>query len=274
MKVLVLGASGFLGGKVYRNLKDKYEVLGTYFSSKENDELARIDINNYNDVRKVFEEFKPDIVIWCLLNMNNEKKLTEIGLSNVIKSLDYSSKLIYISTDGFYGGNGDYREDVELKHYSVENPLSAYVNAKIDGEKAVISHKNHAIVRTGPLYGQDINNNWDKRITDLINTLSQNKKIYRSSNLYKTFVQVDDLANLIGEIVEKDYKGIIHVGPGEKESYFTFNRKIARKLNLNEELILEDIIEQEQSNLKGIPLDTSMNTEKCRRLFSTKFRSV
>jgi len=49
---------------------------------------------------------------------------------------------------------------------------------------------------------------------------------------------------------------------------------MAINLNLNEELINEDIIDEEYAEIKGIPLDTSMNTEKCRKLFTTSFRNV
>ncbi|WP_373897196.1 hypothetical protein ACER0A_000165 [Haloimpatiens sp. FM7315] len=115
-----------------------------------------------------------------------------------------------------------------------------------------------SIVRTGPLYGQDVHGNWDKRIDNLINSLSQNQIICRSSNLYKTFVHVDDLTDLIFEMIEKNYRGIIHGGPENKESYYTFNKKIARKLNLDEGLINEDIIDKEYVKINGIPLDTSI----------------
>jgi len=154
------------------------------------------------------------------------------------------------------------------------NPIAGYVNAKIDGENIVRKNEKNVVVRTGPLYGQDAQGNWDKRVTDLINSLSQNKSIDRWSNLYKTFVHVEDLSDLICEVIEENYKGIIHAGPETKESYYTYNKKMAIKLTLNEELINEDIIDEEYAEINGIPLDTSMNTEKCKKLFTTRFRNL
>jgi len=276
MNILILGASGFLGGKVYEKLilQNNHEVLGTCFKSKNNSKFKQLNISNESEVRTVFNEFKPNIVVWCLLNMNNERELTDLGLHNAVKNIENYTKLIYISTDGFVEGKGNYSEDFILEHYSLNNPIAGYVNAKIDGENIVRKNEKNVVVRTGPLYGQDVQGNWDKRITDLINSLSQNQSICRWSNIYKTFVHVEDLSDLICEVIEENYKGIIHAGPETKESYYTFNRKIARKLKLNEALINEDIIDEEYAEINGIPLDTSMNTEKCRKLFTTSFRNM
>ena len=51
-----------------------------------------------------------------------------------------------------------------------------------------------------------------------------------------------------------------------------FCRKVYEKLimqNNNEELIYEDIINEEYAEINGIHLDTSMNTGRCRKLFTT-----
>jgi hypothetical protein len=42
--------------------------------------------------------------------------------------------------------------------------------------------------------------------------------------------------------------------------------KIARRLGLNKSLIIKDIISSEDAIAKGINLNTSMNTNKCRRM--------
>lgn len=276
MKILILGASGFLGGKVHHRLSENpnFKVVGTSFKSCKNNEFIKINIKNENEIEEMFNENKADAVVWCLLDMSNEEELINIGLRNAMKNLNDNTKFIYISTDAFVDGKGNYSEDVSLKYYPCSNPLSGYINAKIEGEKVVKNHKNYVIIRTGPLYGQDVEGNWDKRVISLIEALSANRAISRSSNLYKTFVYVDNLADLIYEVIEMDFNGIIHVGPEEKESYYTFNRKMAEKLGLDEKLIAEDIISNDSAIENGIPLDTSMNTSKCRSIFKTEFKCL
>ena len=166
------------------------------------------------------------------------------------------------------------QEEDHPSYINTSNPLSVYANAKIDGEILVSNHPNHVIIRTGPLYGKDANGKWDKRIRVLIEQLSSGKPIERATNLFKTFVHVNDLSRAIVEMIEKDYIGIIHVGPLTKESYYTFSCKIAQSLGFKRDLILQAILEPKEAKRKGIPLDTSLNTQKCFSQLSTKFRGV
>lgn len=53
----------------------------------------------------------------------------------------------------------------------------------------------------------------------------------------------------------------------EKRVVLIFRRK-------NENLIIEDIISNDSAIKNGIPLDTSMNTSKCRRIFKIKFECL
>lgn len=275
MKILVLGASGFLGGKVYHRLQEnpRFQVKGTYLRICNNIGLRQLNIKNGNDVDLLFGEHRPDAVVWCLLDQKDEKALSEVGLHNVIRNIAKTTRFIYISTDAvFIEGKGNYSEDVPVKLWSSCSPLAGYVNGKIQGEEIVRGHQNHVIIRTGPLYGQDIHGKWDKRTSRLIALLSNNQAVYRSSNLLRTFTCVDDLAELILEVIENDYTGFVHAGPENIESYYSFNRKMAEKLGLNFNLLFEDLVSSEDTQL--IPLDTSMNTTMCRTRFKTRFRKV
>jgi dTDP-4-dehydrorhamnose reductase len=278
LKVLVLGASGFLGGHVYHNLLKNNllkEILGTSHSSS----VENLDSININDGKK-FEEFyrkyNPKFVIWTVMSADNEQQLIHTGLRNLLNVIDEQTKLIFVSTDGILSnGNGYFDENSEPAYLDQNNPLSTYTNAKLDGEKIIQKeHKNHIIIRTGPLYGQDLQGNWDSRVSALQTTLRVNKAYKRADNLFKTFVHVEDLANAIIELLTIDYTGVLHVGPKTKESYYTFNLKMAIKLKLDKTLVKPDQIPIEEAKEKGIPLDTSLDTSLCNSLLTTRFREV
>lgn len=274
MKILLLGASGYLGKSLYSKLKmTAYEVIGTSYQ-KQHQELIRIDIINPSDLFEMVK-LRPDVIIWSLMSGNDEIKLTELGLAPLLKNIPPTTKLIYISSDSvFANGEGNYKEDDPTSYLSDVNPLHQYANAKKDAEKMVIKHYNHLIIRTGPIYGQNTDGKWDNRIANLKEQLSNGKRLKRTDNLYKTFVHIDDLVASIIEMIEKDIKGIIHAGPMQKESYYSFNLKIANKLNLDYSLIDSEQLTLEEANSKGIPLDTSLNTEKISNMIKTSFRNV
>lgn len=279
MKVLVLGASGFLGGHVYQKLVESNvfkEIRGTSHSSYV-EGLCRLDINDKKNFEEYYRKYNPEFVIWTMMSAENEQKLIHTGLRNLLDIIDkQTTKLIYVSSDGiFSSGKGYFNEETEPTYLDLKNPLSDYTNAKLDGEKMIRKeHKNHFIIRTGPLYGQDIQGDWDTRISTLLLIVTAKETYRRADNLFKTFVHVEDLADAMIELLAIDYTGILHVGPKTKESYYSFNLKMAKKLKLNYTLLKPERMPVEEAQKKGITLDTSLNTSKCSLLLETKFREL
>lgn len=278
MNIIVLGASGFLGSKVYNRLRvlKKYNTCGTCFKHKQNSELIALDVIEDKEVEKLFSRVNPDIVLWSILShdYSMEDELTHKGLNNIIKYMKKSCKLIYITTDGFAESKGNYSEEDLPSYMEDTNPINLYVKAKIEAEGIVKKLNNYIIARTGPLYGMDSLGIWDKRTAELIENLSHSREIVRTSNLYKTFVNVDDLAAALVEMIQIDFTGVIHIGPENKESYYSYNIKMAEKLNLDASLIKENCISKVEAIQRLISLDTSMNTSKCRKVLKTRFRSI
>lgn len=54
-RLLVTGASGFLGSRVIRFYDGKYEIFAPSH--------AKMDITDINSVKAVFESFRPDLVV-------------------------------------------------------------------------------------------------------------------------------------------------------------------------------------------------------------------
>ena len=276
MNVLILGASGFLGEHIYKKIKSQldFNIFGTCYGSNNYGGLIKIDVTNEEEVKDIIYRFKPDIVLWSLMSRKSEKYLIEMGLNNILKYLSHKQKLIFISTNAVFNGKGNYSEEDNPKYKNSNEPLALYSNAKIDGEKIVKHHDNYIIIRPGAIYGQDINGKWDKRIYDLINKLEEKQEVVRTENLYNTFVKVDELAEAIIELIKCDYKGIIHLGPEKKESYYNYYRKMAAHLNLDVNLIKSDFIDEDYATKNNRSLDLSINTSKCRKLLGDIFSNV
>lgn len=278
VKGLVLGASGFLGGHVYYKLIENSsfkEITGTSYLSSE-EKLESINVNNGDEFEEFYKKNNPDLVIWTLMSTDNEQLLIDKGLRNLLKVINEQTLLIYVSTDGIFSdGKGDFDENAQPAYLYKRNPLSTYTNAKLDGEKMIQQeHKNHIIIRTGPLYGQDLQGKWDPRVSALQKALRANETYKRADNIFKTFIHVEDLANAIIELLTIDYTGILHLGPKTKDSYYTFNKKIATKLELDNSLLISDQIAIEEAKERGVSLDTSLNTTKCNSILKSKFRTL
>ena len=63
MKILITGASSYVGARIYNDLKDKFEVIGTYHANKLFPELKQLDIRSKIDVENFVIKSKPDFIV-------------------------------------------------------------------------------------------------------------------------------------------------------------------------------------------------------------------
>ncbi|TQK62607.1 dTDP-4-dehydrorhamnose reductase [Brevibacillus sp. AG162] len=277
-RVLLLGASGYLGSQIYQELlrDNAIDLMGTCFSAQAVHQFLRVDVTDTPSFSLILQEFSPHVVIWALMSATDERELIEKGLEVLLSHLPEESKLIFISTDGIFGrGTGSYREEDPPEPLDERNLLAAYTNAKIRGEARIRKrHPNHVIVRVGPLYGRNAVGQWDKRVASMCADLEAGREVSRSGNLYKTFVHVEDVGSAIHELLHGSYLGTLHLGPAEKESYYSFYKKIALALGLTAEGVKETLLTEAEAQERGIPLDTSLRTKKARELLQTRFRQA
>jgi dTDP-4-dehydrorhamnose reductase len=107
-KILVTGASGYVGARIYIDLQKKYNVVGTYFNNDFNENLVKIDITDLNSVRSVFNAYNPDFIVhvaaFPVSPQNDEQKkliekLNYKGVDNIVKvSNEIGAKVVFVSS--------------------------------------------------------------------------------------------------------------------------------------------------------------------------------
>ncbi|WP_297492786.1 dTDP-4-dehydrorhamnose reductase [Persephonella sp.] len=156
MRYLILGKNGQLGNAFLKELKNhKKDCLA--LSHKD------CDISDLNSVLKVFESYKPDIVINCAAYNLVDKAETDywnayetngLGVRNLAFACKkYNSYLITYSTDYVFDGtkeNGLYIEE------DTPDPLNEYGKSKLTGEKWLLEEnpEKYLIFRTSWVYGE------------------------------------------------------------------------------------------------------------------------
>ena len=136
MKVLVTGVKGQLGYDVMKCLEErKIEAVGA--------DIEQFDITDFEQTREFIIKEKPDAVIHCSAytavdkaedNLELCEKVNAEGPGNIAKVCkELDAKMIYISTDYVFPGDGDRFYEPE----DPKGPLGAYGNTKLKGELAV-----------------------------------------------------------------------------------------------------------------------------------------
>jgi dTDP-4-dehydrorhamnose reductase len=241
MKLLIIGASGVLGSRLYNDtIKKKWNVMGTY-CSHECDGLFYLDVRDRNSIEKVFNFFRPDIVVMtggitdvdlCALKPGLADAVNIKGTLNLVKKIkEYDAKLAYISTDYIFDGeNGPYKEDDK------PNPINTYGMTKLEAERIVqLKLKDYLIVRTAQLCGIDhANKNF---VIKIIHNMRNNKKVYAADDLYSTPTYSGLLSDMVIKLIKKDASGIYHGAGAEFIDRYSYVNKIANMFELDKSLM-------------------------------------
>ncbi|MHB9927167.1 sugar nucleotide-binding protein [Clostridium botulinum] len=175
MKLLIIGASGYLGNTIYKKLKEftNDDICGTCCNSS-NHELLQINVLNRSNIKKLLS-LKPDIIIWSIMDTKQEMLLSQIGMNEIVNNISKDVRLIYISTT--VGKGKDQTESVIPYRRMPDEYLSQYVNGKIEGEIIVKKHPNYVIIRPDSIYGYDYDGKMDSRMKGLLRFQKQVKII-------------------------------------------------------------------------------------------------
>lgn len=264
IKVLILGASGYLGESLYHKLNDldMYEVLGSCYKSK-SDAFININVLDEQDVQKVIN-MKPDIIVWTVMNQEHEYKISESGLKNILSSIHNDVRFIYLSTTVSRG-----RDQKESNQAIIRNEneyLHNYINGKILGEQLVKKLNDFTIIRPGSIYGFGYKNRKDQRMKVLKVKSDKCETFKRTKNLYASFVHIDDLCNSIIELLQSKFIGIVNIAGEKPATHYNFNKHIADMLRMNNDFIIPDYLDEENYH--------TLCSEIRKKIIKTKIREI
>ena len=274
-KVLITGGSGLLGQYLNIASSEKF-IVHTIFNNNTGNcsdfSSSKINITNEDEVKLIFEEFKPDIVIYAAAITNPQPKPnqsskdyfdTNVKATKNIAELSerYKSKLIYISTDLVYAGyRGSFlKEDAKLM------PATLYAETKLMGEVKIIeSTENYLIIRMALLYGFGLNHS-RCHFHILFNDLKNKKPAKLFIDQFRTPISLSDASRIIIDLAGMDLKGeIINLGGLERVSRCELGELLCDLASFDKTLI-------QKIKMEGIPNfpkveDISLNTDKLQSL--------
>ena len=227
MKIFVTGVGGQLGHDVMNEIASRgYEGVGSDIapvysgvadgSSVTSMPYVQMDITDGDAVASVLAEVKPDVVVHCAAwtavdaaeDEENKEKVFAINakgtenIAKVCKELD--CKMIYISTDYVFDGQGERPWEPDDKNYA---PLNVYGESKLQGELAVSSIlEKYFIVRIAWVFGL----NGKNFIKTMINVGKTHDEVRVVNDQIGTPTYTYDLSRLLVDMAETDKYGYYH----------------------------------------------------------------
>ncbi len=246
-RLLVVGASGLLGSKVYTQAGAEYRVSGSYnpeVDGKSSWRLEPLDIGSKDEVERLFEKTRPDVVVLCAAMTNVDaceklplaaNRVNATGPELVARSCKKAgARLVHVSTDYVFDG-------AKTRRYTEEDmprPISVYGQSKLSGEKAVLRTLPDAVVaRPAVLYGWNPLEDKDNFVTWVLKKLraGQRATLFEDQWISPTFA--DDLARTLLELAARDVKGVWHVSGPDCLDRPACGRMIAEAFGLDAKLV-------------------------------------
>ena len=244
-KLLLIGASGLLGNKIYSLSEERYETYGTYDTHKPKlSNTFRLDVTEKNNVSKLLRNIKPYVVIdthalsnvdYCELHPEDAWRINVEGTKNVAESCKANGcKYIFISTDYVYDG-------YKTTNYSEKDkphPLNYYGKTKLIAEKVIETlDMDYIIARTAVLFGVSDSFGKTPFPSWVIQQLKLKNKIKVVMDQYSNPTLIDNLTQFLLSLYEKDRFGIFNISGKDNFSRFEFSRMIAKEFSFDEKLI-------------------------------------
>lgn len=230
--VLITGILGQLGYDLSKELTKR----GVKFIAPS---LEELELTTEDGAKNFILDKKPDTVVHCAAYTAVDKAESEAELAITVNGMgtrwvaeacrEIGAKMIYISTDYVFGGDGHTPYEI----HDEKKPVNVYGRSKLLGEDAVsMILSKYFIVRTSWVFGIN-GNNFIKTMLRLAET---HKKLNVVNDQIGSPTYTVDLAKLLADMVETEKFGIYHATNEGFCSWAEFAREIFTQAGVNVEV--------------------------------------
>lgn len=247
MKVFVTGVAGQLGYDVVNELCSRgHEVIASDVIGEWNGNVpyVSLDITDALAVERAILDVTPDVIVHCAAwtavdaaeDESNQGKVKAINVDGTQNMADaakrVNAKMVYISTDYVFDGQGTEPWQPDCKEYA---PLNVYGQTKLGGEQAVANTlEKYFIVRIAWVFGL----NGKNFIKTMLQVGKNHAQVRVVNDQIGTPTYTYDLARLLADMIETDKYGYYHAtNEGGYISWYDFTKEIYRQAGMNTEVI-------------------------------------
>lgn len=210
MKILVTGASGFIGSRLVVKLaKSGHDVTGIVHEHDPNLTIQK-EKADLADANFSLPDVEYDVVFHLAALTPMEKDKTKIkkvnydGTVNLFNYLKNRTKfIVYASGLGVFGEPGDkiVDETTPLK------PHTYYAQTRLDAQRFLEKNCRDNLISLTVTYFGEVYGNGGWFDSQILQRLQKGRfKLPKSGEYYRSFVHVDDVVNVLATIAEKNIK--------------------------------------------------------------------
>ena len=225
-RILILGASGFIGNALYKELCNYFRTFGTFCNNNKTYENNRHFFQysmEKDDVFDVLQRVKPTIIISALRGDFASQVVVHQHISEYL--LRFDSKLIFLSSANVfdaYSKYPSYEFDKTLSH-----SVYGHFKIKIENMLLRLPKKQIAILRLPMVFGAQ-----SPRVQEIVQFAKDKEPIEVFPNLIMNVTTDYKVTQQIHYIINRNKYGVFHLGSNDLVHHDDFIKEIIVSLEL------------------------------------------
>jgi len=280
-RFLITGGSGLVGGHVAQKAVRIGEVFATMHAhSFEMDDVQTLcmDLSNPDQIREQIRTLRPDAILhtaaWtdvdaCESDPNLTDRINrQASVIIAEEAACLNCRFLALSSDMVFDGRkGRYKET------DAANPPNVYGHSKLNAEHDIrVVCPRAIIVRLALVYGNPITGG--RTFSQAIEEkLRKGESVILFEDQYRTPILVQNTADLLLELIQSDFTGLLHLGGPDRVNRMEFGRVLARAKGLPEDKLIPTSMSMLDLKVRR-PLDASMDVSKARHILKTPLISI
>lgn len=267
MKILVTGASGFLGRAVVEELQETFRVAALGHQHAEG-HIRSLDLRDAMAWRSELEEAAPDLVVHCAAYRDPDfceryqeetRRLNITPLRVLADSLPPTARVIFISTDYVFDGqNAPYREE------SARHPINFYGQSKLEAEDIVLERAQSVVLRIPLLMGCGPTFNQSGLIAKMIQSVRSEELAELDDRILRFPTDITDIARAIRFLIESNAAGIYHATQSEGKTQYGWAMTIASLMGQAVDHIRP--VDATETRIAARPLNSQLAMDRLQRV--------
>ncbi|MBA6152611.1 sugar nucleotide-binding protein [Gelidibacter maritimus] len=208
-RILILGASGFIGNALYKELAPYFKTFGTYHISNKtyenNQHFFQYRVEE-DDVFEILQAVKPSIIISCLRGDFHAQVIAHQHIAEYVATHD--CKIIFFSSANVFDAYSKYPSYEDDK--TLSDSIYGHFKIKIENMLLRLPKKNVVIIRLPMVFGTQ-----SPRLKEIKNHIIEDTAIEVFPNLIMNVTTDFKMTQQVHYMINRSKHGVFHLGSSD-----------------------------------------------------------